>query len=38
MCRQLPMPSTACPRLGASTGTSMKMIIAVDISRAIVEP
>jgi hypothetical protein len=36
--RQLARASTAWPRLGASTGTTMKMIIALDMICAIAAP
>ena len=38
MCRQLPTASTPWPKLGASTGTIMKMIIAIDMICAIAAP
>ena len=38
MKRQLPTASSSWPMVGASTGTIMKMIIAVDMICAIAEP
>jgi hypothetical protein len=38
MCRQLAIASTAWPKVGASTGTIMKMIITIDMIRAMPEP
>jgi hypothetical protein len=38
MCRHEPIASTAWPKVGASTGTIMKMIIVIDMMRAMPEP